>query len=264
MMIRRNVWLTRLSIFAIILLLALVPACSSNDTPAEEPAEEPMVEEPVAEEPVAEPEADLISDNESLSNLFRRSEELDEYSYDVSFSSAGVEQGAMSFYMKGDKNRMEGEADGQETLMISDGEFMYMGTIGGQFMKTPIDSEDATGEAGGAPSMDSFTEDDSADNMNFIGYEEYEGFNCPVAEMKDPEDGSMTTFWLHPEYGFPLKVVSEGATEEESFTMLVTNFSTDKISDDMFELPADADIMDMSSMFEDMTEGMEGMEGMDE
>ncbi len=257
-MIRRNVWFTRLSILALILLLSLVPACSGGDEPAEEPSDEPAIEEPV-EESVEEPEEDLISDDASLFNLFGRSAGLNEYSYKMSFHTAGVEQGAMTFYMKGEKVRMEGEADGQESLIIIDGEFMYMGEPGGQIMKFPIDSQDATGTEGGAPSIETFTEGATADNMTFVGYEEYEGFNCPVAEMKDSESGSTVKFWLHPEYGFPLKVENMGASAEESFTMLVTDFEAGNISDDMFELPADADVLDFSEMLEGMVEGLEGM-----
>jgi outer membrane lipoprotein-sorting protein len=259
----KNIWLKKFSIFALILLLALVPACSGDEEPSEEPGEEPAVVEPV-EEPVVEEPEDLISDDASLFNLFGRTANLGEYSYQMTFETAGVQQGSMTFYMKGEKIRMEGEADGQETLMIVDGEFMYMGEPNGQMMKFPVDTEDSTGTEGGAPSIESFTQGASSDNMTFVGYEEYEGFNCPVAEMKDPEDGSSIRLWLHPEFGFPLKMVNTGATAEESFVMLVTNFKAGKVSDDMFEVPADADILDMSDMFEGMVEGMDDPEDMED
>ena len=256
----KNVWLRRLGILVVILLLAVVPACSGGDEP-EEQADEPAVEEP-AEEPEEEPEEDLIDDDAELYGLFQRIGNLSEYSYNMAFYMSGVEQGTMSFYMKGEKMRMDGEADGQESLIIMDGEYLYMGEPGGQVMKFPVESQDATGTEGGAPSIESFTEGASEDNLTFVGYEEYEGFNCPVAEIVDAESGATIRMWLHPDYGFPLKLVQEGATEEESFTMLVTDFSVEDVSDDMFELPAGSDVMDMSDMLDGMTEGLEGMEDM--
>ncbi len=244
--------------FVFILLLVLV-GCSENDV-SDEPEPEGVVTEDSAGE-IEEEEEELqseedsleVTDSDSLAGLFNQGATINEFSYEMQMKMGGVEQGSMTFYQKGIKTRIEGNSDGQQSTSIMDGEFMYvLMPETNQMMKIPMDAEDAMGTDGGTFTITSYTENLGPGDLYFEGFEEYDGFLCPVAVVEEEELGTTLKIWLHPDYGFPLKMQSTGSIDGDDFEMEIKNFQVGNVSDDVFEVPEGMEVLDMSDMFEGM------------
>lgn len=247
----RKKW-TILSILMLTTML-LVWGCGGNGDVEEPQGEEPSqgeetpaapdVEGPEEEEEPEEPEG--LSDEE-LADLFANGKDMDEFFYEMNVSGFGEEDSTTGIYIKGKLMRIEGEAMGQRFMMIYNEDAFYtMDPQSKTAIKMPLGMEDE--EDRETPTLDDFTDDVDKSNMNYLGKETINGVSCHVVASKDLNTDYEVKMWLHEEYGFPMRVETR-MDDDEIYVSEVTDFQVGNISDDLFEIPEDYEVVDLGSL----------------
>lgn len=160
-------------------------------------------------------------------------------SYNVS-SKTGKKTVNATIYMKGDKIKI----DTAEGISIIDGNNMYIYMEKEKTaMKMNIDND----------SVKQTTFDiiqDKADELKFVEKSLKNGYSCQVFKSKD--EGKNVVYYLTDNYGLPTYVKEENAETN------ITNFQVGKVSDSIFVLPKEVNIIDMSNFsMEDMVKGLQ-------
>lgn len=160
-------------------------------------------------------------------------------SYNVS-SKTGKKTVNATIYMKGDKIKI----DTAEGISIIDGNNMYIYMEKEKTaMKMNIDND----------SVKQTTFDiiqDKADELKFVEKSLKNGYSCQVFKSKD--EGKNVVYYLTDNYGLPTYVKEENAETN------ITNFQVGKVSDSIFVLPKEVNIIDMSNFsMEDMAKGLQ-------
>lgn len=230
----------------------MLTACGGEaDAPAE-PPEQDLPDEPAGNgNGDAAPGEDM--DEAALEELFRAVGTLDEFSYEMRVTSAEGEGFVSRIWMKGDRMRTETEMDGASFITIYDQNAVYTMDVQERIAYImPL-------EMGMDDSLDSFTADDfigevDAGQWEDLGADTVNGLPARMVRIREPEYDSVTTLWLHAEYGFPLRVETTGDDLDDGFTMEVTRFQVGQVSDDMFKVPDGYQIIDMMDMFDGLPE----------
>ena len=90
---------------------------------------------------------------------------------------------------------------------------------------------------------------DKGNDLKFIEKGTKNGYSCQVFKSKN--EGQNSVYYLTDDYGFPT-YVKEGKSETN-----ITDFKVGNISDSVFVLPKDVNIIDMSNFsMEDMIKSM--------
>ncbi len=238
---------------AIFLLLLLIMSLTLFACRAEEETTQTdqRNSDTIIDVPDETPPAGIVQElnDEQAAELFSRGQELDELYYEmnmVTYEMGGIE---LLVWMKGDRMRVETELMNQHIIMIYDTDAVY--TLDPQersAFKMPIDVN--------KNGVDPFTSDDITDefdsgNLEYIGIEEYNGIICHVIQSTDPQEGHVVRMWLHPENGFPMKMESVTDVPEEQYLMEVTELRVTSVSDEVFMIPSDYDMIDLTEMLND-------------
>lgn len=217
------------SILLVVALLGLA-GCSKGKTG-----------EPAASDKAKVTESKGGGDASELQKLFKSAKAVKGISYDMVSTMNGKDANMKSqgkFYISGKKVRMEMEAQGMKSIIITNGSgeaYMYMPATN-TAMKTPLPKEkpaDAWAES----------EEDLA-KLKIVGHEKMDGFNCVVATSTGPE-GSLK-MWLREDIGMPARM--EAGDGDDKMVIEYKNFKIGAQPDSLFELPAGAKVMDMSKM----------------
>ena len=250
---RRRMW------FVVLLLVTvLLWGCGGgSEEPAdpiqEEPPEEASVVEEV-EEAAEEPEADEeMMDESQLAALFSGAQEMSELSYEMTISGPAMERMNTLIWLKDQRMRTESEVMGQRMILIYDTDAVYT-----------LDPDEMTAfimplSMGMDESMEAITAEDVTSDIDpndfeYLGTELYQGLECHVVRSTDRATGSQVMMWLHPDLGFPMKVESLSENPEEQYVMEVTNLVMGNVSDEMFQIPEDYEVLDMGSFFQGIPE----------
>jgi len=157
----------------------------------------------------------------------------------ITSTASGFEPYTMKEWVKGDKLKMEMTIEGTTTIMIFNGQDMYMYYPDENYaMKMTFGEDDTYSSA-----LDE-TESMGDYDPILVGSEMVDGKDCYVFEYS--AEGAGTKMWLWKQYGLPVKMTmtdSSGTT-----TMLYKNYSFNNIADSEFELPAGVEVIDMSDM----------------
>lgn len=152
-------------------------------------------------------------------------------SYNVSSTTFGKKQQTVNatIYMKGDKIKI----DAAEGITILDGKnaYIYMEKEK-TAMKMNIDSDNVK-----QTTFDLVK--DKGDELKFVEKSKKNGYFCQVFKSKDPSKDIV--YYLTDDYGLPTYVKEENAETN------ITNFQIGKVSDNIFVLPEDVNIIDMSN-----------------
>ena len=221
-------------------------------TTEEVPTEPAVVETPEsADEPADMPDSGQEMDEEQMMSLFSSGQELDEVYYVMTMSTNEIDPFISRIWIKGDRMRAETEMMGQQFITIYDINAVYTLEPGEQ-----VAIRMAPG-FGMDESMDAFTADDltstfDTERFEYMGTEMYNGLNCHVVRSVDLETGQAIEIWLHPDYGFPMRVETLSDDPDEQYLMEVTEFQTGGIPDTMFTVPDGYEIIDMEDMLQNM------------
>jgi outer membrane lipoprotein-sorting protein len=82
-------------------------------------------------------------------------------------------------------------------------------------------------------------------NYKIIGHEKMNGYDCVVVNVSG-DDGTVSKMWLMEDQGMPVKMEAESA--EGKIVIEYKNYNIGKQADDLFQLPTDAQVMDMSQL----------------
>lgn len=161
-------------------------------------------------------------------------------SYNVSSKTGKQQTVNATIYMKGDKIKI----DAAEGITILDGKnaYIYMEKEK-TAMKMNIDSDNVKQTA-----FDLVK--DKGDELKFVEKSKKNGYSCQVYKAKDASRNSI--YYLTDDYGFPTYV------KEENTETNITNFKVGNISDNVFVLPKDVNVIDMANFsMEDMVKNMQ-------
>lgn len=176
-----------------------------------------------------------LAESDSLDMLLRRARTVSNIRYDI---VSGEPQTIQKFWFKGKKMRME--ADKAVSIFNQDDQVVYVYNpaentaikmslgLGQQTQKSIVD--EATG-------LDQY-------QPEVIGNEVIDNKNCLVIQYK--WGSTITKQWLWKKYGLPVKIeTDDGKTKT---TVTYENFDFGSIPDNMFELPQDVKITDMTNL----------------
>lgn len=200
-----------------------------------------------AEEEPAEETAS--SEDVSMDELFGKAQDIEGYSYDYVITegqTGTVLEGKM--WLENKKQRMEMETEEGKMVQIMDLEakkaYSYMPD---QNMAFEIDLN--TVESPETPS--DYVDNTDPVKSEYLGKEDVEGIQCFKYSVEGLEEGDASvTYWLHGEYGLPVKV--ETTVDDIVTTMVFKNFKVGDIGDDMFELPSGVQVQSVSDMMQNM------------
>lgn len=142
-------------------------------------------------------------------------------------------------YMKGEKIRL----DAAEGSTIIDDKNMYVYSEQEKVaMKMNINADNVK-----QATFDIIR--DKADELQFVEKSSKNGYSCQVFKPKDKKNNSV--YYLTDDYGFPTYI------KEDKAETNITDFKVGKVSDNLFVLPKDVNVMDMTNFsLQDMIEGM--------
>ena len=252
-MIKKSLLIRWMSVLMVSLLFALFVGCSSKEEP-ETPVETPPAEEGEEEEEKPEetpgeekPSEENTLSEEELKDLFGSGKDMAEIYYEMNVTGMDSENTISRMYLKGSKMRAESEVMGQTFVMIHGEDALYiLDDSTKTAMKMPL-GENVEGEQD-TFTMDDFTSDVDETDMTYVGKEMLNGVSCHVVESTKLEEGYHVKMWLHEEYGFPMKMESYNKDGSEAFVMEVTDFKVGDLSDALFEVPEDYEIVDMGNL----------------
>lgn len=204
--------------------------------PAEAPAETPAAEET----PSADENASTVSGQEdSLAALFSKAKDIEmEYDFTAATPVATIEG---KQWIKGKKTRSEMTVEGQSLIVISDLEkreaYNY---IPEENMAMKMD---ITAEGDSYLDPEEYLNNSGFSNAEIIETTTYEGIPCKVVRYKDA-DGTETKLWVAEEYGIPLRHEETGPQGEKTL-IEYKNIKFGSLPDDLFQLPAGVEIMNL-------------------
>jgi hypothetical protein len=179
-----------------------------------------------------------LAESDSLDVLLGRAKNVSNIRYDISSIDAKGAVTTQKFWFKGKMMRME--ADKTVSIFDQENQVMYIYTpaentaikmslgLGQQNQESIIDE---------AVGLDQY-------KPEVIGNEVIDGKNCLVIQYK--WGSTITKQWLWKKYGLPIKIESDDGKIKTSVTYENLDFSP--IPDNMFELPKDVKITDMTNL----------------
>lgn len=206
-------------------------------TAASKPAATPAPTTAAAPSPTTQQAAQSIKD------LFSKADWQADFSCDMVTTTPENETVTASLALKGNKMRVEMEAEGQKVVWIADSDkktaVMYNPTEKAG-MKFPIDQfENQTSQLQSPDDLVAKQPDGK-----IVGEETVDGKPCVVYEYKDADTTGKV--WIWKDKGFPLKV--EAKTKEGTSVVEYKNVKVGGIDDKLFEIPADIELIDLGNL----------------
>lgn len=179
-----------------------------------------------------------MAESDSIAELLGRVKNIENIRYDSIMTDALGMNSKQSFWLKGQKMRLETE----KTVSIINQEDKVM------YIYAPADNKAIKTSLGLGQQKEESIVDTAANLEQYkpevIGNEVIDGKNCLVIQY---QWGSTTTKeWLWKKYGLPVKIETDDGKSKTIVTY--ENFDFSVIPDNMFELPKDVQISDMSNL----------------
>ena len=176
-----------------------------------------------------------MAESDSLDILLGRAKNVSNIRYDIVSADAKTIQ---KFWFKGKKMRMEAE----KTVTIFNQEDQVM------YIYTPAENKAIKMSLGLGQQKEESIADQAANLDQYkpevIGNEVVDGKNCLVIQYK--WGSTISKEWLWKKYGLPIKI--ETTDGKNKTTVTYENFDFSVIPDNMFELPKDVQITDMTNL----------------
>jgi outer membrane lipoprotein-sorting protein len=215
-----------------LLMALLMVACLAVSGCGGEKAQETSSTPPAAEEK---------GSLDELQKIMETSKEVTDLSFDIVSTCTSADQTITvesKYWISGEKMRMETETDGMKTITIvnAEGEALIYNPAEKTAMKiseieTPSDMPNE------------WSDEDDLEDYTIVGHEKMDGYNCIVVSINGVE-GASTKMWLMEDNGMPVRM--EATTDEGSTVIQYKNYNLEKQPADLFEIPADVQVMDMS------------------
>lgn len=179
--------------------------------------------------------------NDELDGLLEAAGKTKDLSFDMlsTVTNAGQTISMQGkYWLSGDKMRMEMEAEGMNavTIINEKNEIWMYNPADKTAMKIPkVDTKDDF--------PNEWTEADR-NNMKIVDHEKVDGYDCTVVTITEGDD--VSKMWLRKDIGLPVKM--ETKSPEGDLLIEYKNYKLEKQSADLFELPADAQILNIPDM----------------
>lgn len=179
--------------------------------------------------------------NDELDGLLEAAGKTKDLSFDMlsTVTNAGQTISMQGkYWLSGDKMRMEMEAEGMKavTIINEKNEIWMYNPADKTAMKIPkVDTKDDF--------PNEWTEADR-NNMKIVDHEKVDGYDCTVVTITEGDD--VSKMWLRKDIGLPVKM--ETKSPEGDLLIEYKNYKLEKQSADLFELPADAQILNIPDM----------------
>lgn len=212
----------------------LVVGCSKDEQAAPTSNDNPTVEQS-NEAANSEGNGDA---EVTLEKLFANAREVEGMKYEMVTTIPSMNQvSTAQVWWSGDRIRIEAEAEGMKTITITNsaGETFFYQPDQNMAMKLTTTDDEAEAAADWAES-----EEDLA-GMKIVGNEDYDGYSCVIVEQE--EEGAVTRMWMRKDIGMPVKM--ESTHEGETVTMEFKNIELGQQPDDLFEIPAGVQVVQM-------------------
>lgn len=196
---------------------------------------------PPAQAPQTENQTKSQTGSNELDGLLKAASNLKDLSFEMVTTATNAGQTVSTqgkYWMSGDKMRMEMDAEGMKavTIINAKGEIWLYNPADKTAMKLPeMDKEDEY--------PNKWIESDQ-NNMKIVGHEKVSGYDCTVVTLT--EDGDESKMWLRKDIGMPVKM--ETKSSEGDLLIEYKNYKLEKQPADLFELPADAQILNIPDM----------------
>lgn len=211
--------LTALLICLAVLSMFTVVGCGSKNKPASAPA-------------AADKQQAKANTSGDLEKIMDGIKEMPGYNCEMVMTGEGTKQVSAKIWAAGSKLRMEMEAEGQKSVIIINGKgetwnYMPTGNIAmkmAEAPKTELPTDWASSE----------------EKPQVIGKETVDGYDCLIVTSPNEKD---TRCWVMKDNGLPVKI--EGMVDGKKALIEYKNYNINKQSDDLFEVPAGAQVMSM-------------------
>jgi len=189
------------------------------------------------------PAAEEKGGSDELQKIMKASKEVSDLSFDIVSTCTSADQTVTSeskYWISGKKMRTETETAGMKTITIvnAKGEALVYNPTEKTAMRIP-DIE--------APSdlPNEWSDEDDLEAYNIVGHERMDGHDCVVVTITGAE-GSGAKMWMMEDTGMPVRMESQSA--EGKIVIQYKNYNLGKQPDNLFEIPGDVQVMDMSAL----------------
>lgn len=178
---------------------------------------------------------------DELDNLLKAAGKTKDFSFDMASTVTNPQQTVSmqgKYWMSGDKMRMEMEAQGMKAVNIINekGEIWMYNPADKTAVKLPeVNSKDDF--------PNEWAEADR-NNMKIVGHEKLDGYDCTIVTIT--EEDSESKMWLRKDIGMPIKI--ETKNDDGDLLIEYKNYRLEKQAASLFELPADAQIINIPDM----------------
>lgn len=206
--------------------------CDSSEKPQEK-----------SSPPAVQENQDEKGSSNELEKIMNSAREVTDLSFEVESIATGAGESLTTYakyWISGKKMRVETETLGVKSIMIANGNgeaWVYSPTEK-MAMKVPdIEVPDEL--------PNEWSDQEDLANYKIIGHEKMNGYDCVVVNVSG-DDGTVSKMWLMEDQGMPVKMEAESA--EGKIVIEYKNYNIGKQADDLFQLPSDAQVMDMSQL----------------
>ncbi len=195
-----------------------------------------------SEEPqeTSSPPADEDSSNE-LGKIMDSAREVSDLSFEIVSTCTSNDQTVTThgkYWISDNRMRMESETAENKAIYIINGK-------GETWVYNPTDKTALKMPDFEVPNdlPNEWSEKEDLDAYKIVGHEKMDGYDCVVVTITGVE-GVSSKMWLMEDNGMPVRMEAE--SPESSIVTQYKNYSIGKSADDLFELPDDAQVIDMS------------------
>ncbi|MTI80490.1 MAG: DUF4412 domain-containing protein [Firmicutes bacterium] len=184
---------------------------------------------------------------DNLTSLFANAKGIKAISYNMVMSLDGQLLSQGRVWVKGEKTKMEFNAEGMNAIMYVDmSEQVAYNYLPSEQMAMKTDFSQAKSQIKGSP-LEYSKEYSSNNKYEKIGTEQVNGYTCEGIVLD--ENGEPVTVWVSKDYGIPVKV--ESIIDGKKATIDFSDIKVGDIPDSDFELPPGVEVMDMNQMMGD-------------
>lgn len=196
---------------------------------------------------------------ESISDVFAKGQKIDGLSYDYSITASDMTMNG-KVWLQGKKMKTESTMGGENVISFFDGAtntvIIYNPTQNSAMKMTAGQADEQKAVADTPLDYTSGIDQTSIKELETVVYD---GVKCRVVEITDKDSKTVSKMWIREDYGIPMRIESTEPAGGK-FVMEYKNMKMGSIAADVFQVPAGAQVTDMSEMMKQMQQ-IPGMPG---
>ncbi|QSX08420.1 DUF4412 domain-containing protein [Alkalibacter rhizosphaerae] len=239
-----------ISVIIIVALILSFSSCSPKESASDEndqPNNESTTDPSNDPEPEPEPETEITESE--LAALIQQGQQLTEYAYTVTMTS-DFGTTSSKIWIKGDNVKMESSQDGKPYIMLYDKDASYTLDVTNKTALKMSWDDDGMEMDDDPVSFDNLPDTMDDETLTLLGKEVINGEPCFIVESVNEDDDSKVKMWIHEEYGFTMRVEFVGDDPSENVVSETSDLQVGNISDDVFVIPSDYQVIEWDDMMD--------------